>query len=74
MSEAKTYLRTCACGTRFEPPIGTQRTTCRRCSGLVCPGCGGPTEGGALCSRPVCARKRKRLARAARPRLIRRAV
>lgn len=50
-----TTVRTCTdCRTRFELAPGKDRETCRRCAGLVCPGCGGPTSERAYCSRPGC--------------------
>lgn len=46
-------LRTCKdCGARYEIREDVDRDTCRRCAGLRCPGCGGPTQKGVYCRRP----------------------
>ena len=69
MSESTTYLRTCPCGTKFEPPLDRRdQTECRKCSGLVCPLCSGPTLDGRVCPRhePQEARPEIKLVRARR--------
>lgn len=55
MSDTTTYLRTCHCGTRFEPPLDRpDQAECRKCSGRVCPLCSGPTLDGKICPRGRC--------------------
>ena len=56
MSETTDYLRTCPCGARYEPPLGTTPIGCRKCRGLVCPLCSAPTLGGKVCPRGDCQR------------------
>ena len=57
MSETTAYLRTCHCGTRFEPPLDRRdQTECRKCSGRVCPLCSAPTLQGKVCPLPGCQR------------------
>lgn len=67
-----TELRVCACGTRFEPAPGTDPTACRRCSGMVCPECSGPTIGGRICQGRRCRPVLERLESQARREDVRR--
>lgn len=41
-------LRRCECGAIYGSR-DPEQTSCRRCSGLVCPECGGPTRDGEPC-------------------------
>lgn len=56
MSETTTYLRVCSCGARYEPPLGLDPEACRKCRGMICPLCSGPTLDGRICPRDLCQR------------------